>query len=51
MQLFFEEKFLSGKMVITDAEKNPVYTGKKGAWISGINLKDNEGKKVAKIVE
>ena len=51
MQLFFEEKFLSGKMVITDAEKNPVYTGKKGTWIAGINLKDNEGKKIAKIVE
>jgi uncharacterized protein YxjI len=51
MQLFFEEKFLSGKMVIKDAEKNPVYTGKKGFWTASITLSDNEGNKLAKILE
>ena len=51
MQLFFEEKFLSGKMVIKDAEKNPVYTGKKGFWTASITLSDNEGKKLGKILE
>ena len=51
MQLFFEEKFLSGKMTITDGEKNPVYTGKKSFWSKTIILSDAEGKKAAKILE
>ena len=51
MQLFFQEKFLSGKMVISDMEGNPVYTGKKHWFWGDIMLKDNNKKKVAKIKE
>ncbi len=51
MQLFFQEKFLSGKMVISDMEGNPVYTGKKHWFWGDIMLKDNNKKKVATIKE
>ncbi len=51
MQLFFQEKFLSGKMVISDMEGNPVYTGKKHWFWGDIMLKDNNKKKIAKIKE
>lgn len=51
MQLFFQEKFLSGKMVISDMEGNPIYTGKKHWFWGDIMLKDNNKKKVAKIKE
>ena len=51
MQLFFQEKFLSGKMVISDMEGNPVYTGNKHWFWGDIMLKDNNKKKVAKIKE
>ena len=50
MQLFFQEKFLSGKMVITDMEEKPVYTGKKSFWSETINLFEGK-KKIAYIVE
>lgn len=51
MQLFFQEKFLSGKMVISDMEGNTVYTGKKHWFWGDIRLKDTNKKKVAKIIE
>ena len=51
MQLFFQEKFLSGKMVISDMEGKPVYSGKKHWFWADIILKDVNNKKIAKIKE
>lgn len=51
MQLFFQEKFFSGKMVITDMEEKPIYTGKRSSWTGTIKLTDANKKKIATIIE
>ena len=53
MELYFQEKLsLNGKVVITDAEENPIYTGKKSMLGKGkLFLLNKEGKKVITILE
>jgi len=53
MELYFQEKLsLNGKVVITDAEENPIYTGKKGMFGKGkLFLLNKDGKKVITIIE
>ena len=51
MQLFFQEKFFTGKAVITDMEEKLVFTGKKSFWSDSLFLLDTENKKIAKIIE
>ena len=50
MELYFQEKLsLKGKVDITDAEGNVVYTGKRSSWSGKLILKDAEGKKIVTI--
>lgn len=52
MELYFQEKMsFKGKVEITDAEGNVVYTAKRGFWDSGLTLKDAEGNKIVTVVE
>jgi len=52
MELYFQEKLsLNGKVDITDAEGNVIYTGKKGFWSSALTLKDSEGNKIVSVYE
>ena len=50
MELYFKEKFsLNGKVEITDAEGNVLYSGKRGFWSGKLIMKDGEGKKLVTI--
>ncbi len=54
MELFFQEKLsLNGKVVITDMEEQPVYSGKNGTFFNKRKtyLYDNDKKKIATIIE
>ena len=52
MELYFQEKLsLNGKVEITDADGNVVYSGKKNVLNGKLILKDKDGKKLVTIVE
>ena len=52
MELYFQEKLsLNGKVEITDAEGNVIYTGKKSAWSGKLILNDKDGNHVVTISE
>ena len=52
MELNFQEKLsLNGKVEITDAEGNVVFSGKKNIFNGKLVLKDKDGKKIVTIVE
>ena len=54
MELFFQEKLsLNGKVVITDMNETPVYTGKNGVAFSASKtfLFDKDNKKIATILQ
>ena len=50
MELFFKEKLsLNGKVEITDAEENVLYSGKESFWTGKLIMKDGEGNKLVTI--
>ena len=52
MELYFQEKLsFKGKIDITDAEGNVIYTGKRSSWSGKLIMKDAEGKKIITIGE
>lgn len=52
MELYFKEKLsLNGKVEITDADGNVLYSGKRSFWTGKLIMKDGEGKKLVTIKE
>lgn len=52
MELYFQEKLsLNGKVEITDAEENVIYSGKRSLLTGKLILKDKDGKKLVTIFE
>ena len=52
MELYFKEKLsFSGKVEITDAEENVIYSGKKAFFTGNLTLRDKDGKKIITIIE